>query len=293
MIVLIATCSRPELLKKTLDSLSEVIKPDCYSGTIIIENGSKNGVEELVKSYKEELKISYIFTDRPHKTNATNLALKGVGNTAVLFSDDDVIYDKNILTEYAEAVKGIDSGVFCGGPVDVSHKVEPSEFLKKYLPLSATGTNWSDDMSEVDKPIFLGSNWLAFADDIKHAGGFNSDLGPGSTNNSTGDETDMQKRLLKNAVKGRYVPGAIVKHFVPAERCTPEWAVDRISRVGASYAFMNKSSKYELLKMRIQSVIFLILRQLPFISYETKFKLDYYRSFFTGQLNVKRSRKEK
>ncbi|MDA3843613.1 MAG: glycosyltransferase [Candidatus Kapabacteria bacterium] len=293
MIVIIPTCNRPELIKRTLDSLSEVIKPDCYSGTIVIENGSKNGVEELVKSYNEKLNFSYMFTEQANKSHAMNVVLKEITDTAIFFSDDDVIYDKNLLTEYAEAVKDIDSGVFCGGPVEADYELEPSDFLKKYLPMSATGTNWPDDMSEVDKPIFLGSNWLAFANDLKVAGGFDSDLGPGTTSNSTGDETDMQRRLMRNVIKGRYVPGAIVKHFVPEERCSPEWAVDRRSRVGAAYALINKSSKYELFMMRIKTVLFMIFRKFPFISYETKFKLDCSISYLKGRLNVKRSKKEK
>ncbi|MDA3843614.1 MAG: glycosyltransferase [Candidatus Kapabacteria bacterium] len=284
MIVLIATCGRPELLKRTLDSLSDVIKPDCYTRTIIIENGSKKGIDELTESYKEKLNISYMFSEQANKSNALNVAMKEISNTAIFFSDDDIIFDKNILTEYAEAIKDIDSGIFCGGSFDVDYEVEPSDFLKKYMPLSAVGSSWPDDMSEVNRPIFLGCNWLAFADDIKHAGGFDLNFGPGAATNSTGQETNMQRRLLRKGIKGRFVPGAKVKHFVPAESCTPEWAIKRIHRVGINYGLSNQFSKYELSIMRLKTIISPIYRRIPFISDETKFKIDYYGSFYRGQL---------
>ncbi|MCK5742203.1 MAG: glycosyltransferase [Chlorobi bacterium] len=283
MIVLIATCGRPELLKRTLDSLSDVIKPDCYAGTIIIENGSKKGIEELTEAYKEKLNISYMFTEMANKSNALNVAMKDITNTAIFFSDDDVLYDKNILTEYAVAAKEIDSGSFFGGSFTVDYEAEPSDFLKKYMPPSAVGSNWPNDMSEVSRPIFLGSNWLAFADDIKLVGGFDPNFGPGSATNSTGQETNMQKRLLRKGFKGRYVPGAKVKHFVPAERSTPEWTIKRIHRVGISYGLSNQFSKYELSIMRMKTIICPFCRIIPFISYETKFKIDYYGSFYRGQ----------
>lgn len=42
----------------------------------------------------------------------------------------------------------------------------------------------------------------------------------------------MQVRLLQAGLVGRYVPGAMVWHFVPASRCSREWALTRAYRKG-------------------------------------------------------------
>ena len=42
----------------------------------------------------------------------------------------------------------------------------------------------------------------------------------------------MQKRLLENGIKGKYVPDAKVWHFVPPERCSPEFTARRAFKWG-------------------------------------------------------------
>jgi len=40
----------------------------------------------------------------------------------------------------------------------------------------------------------------------------------------------MQQRLYLAGVRSCYVPGAWVWHYVPAQRCTPSWAIQRWHR---------------------------------------------------------------
>jgi hypothetical protein len=54
--------------------------------------------------------------------------------------------------------------------------------------------------------------------------------GPGTP--ARGQETDMQSRLLARGVTGYYLPGAVVWHFVPRERCSPAWALSRAEQSG-------------------------------------------------------------
>lgn len=49
-----------------------------------------------------------------------------------------------------------------------------------------------------------------------------------------GEETRLQQKLLDKQIKGLYVPGACVKHYVPVQNCTKEWILQRASRYGAT-----------------------------------------------------------
>lgn len=124
-------------------------------------------------------------------------------------------------------------GHFFGGPFNVDQEVSPPEWLRYYLPPSAKGC-WYEDGSEIDDTFtdFLGFNWAAFASDLKLADGFDTSKGPGSATGSTGQETDMQRRLVAHGIKARYVPEARATHLVPRENSTPEWALRRSFRSG-------------------------------------------------------------
>src|SRR5690606_11322478 len=57
--------------------------------------------------------------------------------------------------------------------------------------------------------------------------GFSEYFGPG-TDLGGGDETFMQYQLRQAGVRAVSVPQARVSHYVPASRCSPEWALRRL-----------------------------------------------------------------
>ena len=127
------------------------------------------------------------------------------------------------------------TGRFFGGPTGVDYEQEPPAWLKSFLPTSALGWEWPGPGDVVNKAAFLGFNWAAFARDIRAAGGFDANRGPGSPTGSTGQETDMQRRLLAAGLSGLYVPEARVWHYIAADRCSPDWAIARNYRQGVEH----------------------------------------------------------
>ena len=231
----IATNGRPDLLRRTLESLAACIKPTLYRGTIIVENGVKAGAEEVVRSCHPSLSAQYLYQHQGNKCHALNTALEQVGEGLIFFTDDDVRIHPDTLCAYADATAKTGGGQFFGGPIGVDYDVEPPEWLSRYLPFSARGWRLDGGVQVVQKPRFLGFNWAAFAKDIRDAGGFNPSLGPGATTLATvGDEPEIQARLVRNGVRGVYIPEAVVWHYVPEERCSPKWALRRAYHMGVS-----------------------------------------------------------
>lgn len=233
--VVIATGGdRPELLRRTLDSVSKAAKPGNYARTIIIENGGDRNVETMVQSFRESLATEYIYRPEGNKSKALNEVLEIVPESLLLFLDDDVVIHGDLLMMYAEAASEREKSMFFGGPVAPDYvDGEPLPWVRPYLPPSARGLQWHD-LKKVDRPLFLGANWAAFTADLKAAGGFDPDRGPGAATGSTGQETTMQERLLARGIAGHYVPEAWVWHHVPAERCSEQWAIARSYRNGLS-----------------------------------------------------------
>jgi GT2 family glycosyltransferase len=231
MIIIIPTCQRGELLVRTLQCLVDADLPDSLKRVVVVENGKKDEAEAKVARFAGKLPVEYLYSPVGSKCAALNLALESCDGEFVVFFDDDVRIDPGCVRAYAEAAKGKSSGEFYAGKCNVDYDVPPPEWLKHYLPYSAKGWCYGETIRELNEPLALGFNWAAFADDIKKAGSFNPDIGPGRLI-SVGDETDLQKVMLDQGVKGVYLPAGLVWHHVPADRCSTEWTLERNRRMG-------------------------------------------------------------
>ena len=215
---------------------------------IVIENGGRYGAQALCSATAGKLgKPEYRFVETPNKSAALNAILPELSGHLVVFLDDDVRVDPNLLVEYAAAAGKRTEGEFYGGGLLIDYEQAPPEWLKKYLPKSATGWHPSiEDYAPLGKMHFFGANWAAFSFDLLRLGGFNAQFGPGSKMGATGQETQMQKDLVGVGVRPRYVPEAVVWHYVPKSRCSPEWAIDRARRMGVRSGHVRAGSHNDL-----------------------------------------------
>jgi GT2 family glycosyltransferase len=239
--VLIATREREALLARTLQSLSTCRLPDSYGGTIVVENGARGRTEDVVREAPASLRVRYRFEVAGNKSRALNAALATLDDACVLFLDDDVRLTEDVLELYAAAAASARAGCFFGGPVAPDYEAPPPEWLLEYLPHSATGWTLDDARQPPDKVTFLGCNWAAYVRDLRAVGGFSEQFGPGAATRSIGQESHMQRRLLAAGLKSRYVPDALVFHWVPRDRCSPAWAIERIYRDGIRSGLVRES----------------------------------------------------
>lgn len=231
MVIIIPTCQRGELLERTLQCLVDADLPDSVQRVIVVENGRKDEAEAKAARFTGRLPVEYLYTSVASKCAALNLALESCAGEFVVFFDDDVRIDPGCIRAYHDAAAGKTGGEFYAGKCNVDYDVAPPEWLKHYLPYSAKGWSYGEEIRELQEPLALGFNWAAFADDIRRAGSFNPDIGPGRMI-SIGDETDLQREMLALGIKGVYLPEALVWHHVPADRCSTEWTLERNRRMG-------------------------------------------------------------
>jgi GT2 family glycosyltransferase len=227
LVVNIATSGRSDLLERTLKSLGDCELPAGYVETVVIENGSRGGAEKVVRSAPDWLNARYMHFTRGNKSAALNAALETIADGLIFYTDDDVRLAPETLCAYSDFASRHGAGCFYGGPMNVDYDAPPPDWLRGYLPPSATGWELNQDQQGARAATFLGCNWAAFAEDLRAAGGFNVNFGPGSPTGSTGQETEMQDRLIRHGLSGVYVPAARVWHYVPQNRCTPQWALER------------------------------------------------------------------
>ncbi|MEM7787710.1 MAG: glycosyltransferase [Bacteroidota bacterium] len=244
--VVIPTHGRPSLLARTLASVAACARPSGYGGCVVVENGPPAGAAAVVAeaaATHPEAGFRYLHHARANKSAALTAALAalaasgstsgpasdpeaGVSEAAHLavFLDDDVRVSPGVLLAYAEAAAAHPKAAYFGGPVACDYEERPPEWLRSLLPMSARGLGEADAERQ---GYFLGFNWAAWAGEVASAGGFDPAYGPGSPTGARGQESDMQRRLRAAGARQVFVADAEVHHFVPVERCTPAWAVQR------------------------------------------------------------------
>ena len=230
--VVIATCGRPELLRRTLESLASARLPGSVREVLVVENGGAQGAREVVDALRDRLPIRYLLMEDGNKSRALNRALRETSADLVYFLDDDVLLEEATVESYVETAARYGPGHHFSGPLVADWEVEPPDWLKPYLPPSAAGWDKGDEEKYYDHPYFIGSNWAAFRDDMLAAGGFKEHIGPGSPTGALGDERDLQQRMLDAGNRGVYLPDARIWHHVPRASCDFEWARRRQHRTG-------------------------------------------------------------
>lgn len=233
LVVLIPTHNRLSLLERTIDSVLACIPPeDRMVRIVVVENGGKFGAEELVARKSTWVKPEYHYFSKPNKSDALNSLIATLEDSLVLFFDDDIRADTEILLHYSRAARNLRSGKFFGGGMLADYEEPPPSWLLDYLPASAKG--WHPDAESYSgvagKLAFMGCNWAAFSSDIKAAGGFNPQFGPGGSSGGTGQERAMQLALQQKGVVAEYVRDAVVWHYVPKSRCSVRWSLQRSYR---------------------------------------------------------------
>ena len=240
--VVIATHGRGDLLARTLDSVAQCRRPESFRGVIVVENGGRGAAERIVSDAPEGLAVRYVFEPAGNKSLALNRALEMIHDGLIVFLDDDVRVDPALLEVYAEAARSVGQNAFFGGPVRPDYEAPPPEWLTAFLPPSARGWSPPADGARLNaKPFFLGFNWAAFAADLRAIGGFDERLGPGSPV-GIGDESDVQRRLAAAGSRAMCVPEALVHHWVPRTRCSPEWALERAYRSGVRTGWLETAA---------------------------------------------------
>ncbi|HET8650499.1 MAG TPA: glycosyltransferase [Gemmatimonadales bacterium] len=229
-VAVIATHGRAALLERTLQSLAACDDPGVPFEVLVIENGAPAQSERICTATQYRYPLQYHFVPEPGKSGALNVALQRTAADLVIFLDDDIRLEPATLRVYVEAANRYGRGHFFGGAVAADYESPPPDWLVPHLPASVCGWDLGREQAPPN-PEFLGANWAAFREELLAAGGFALDFGPGPGVRAVGQETEMQRRLRRAGVRGIFLPGARIWHYVPAERCTADWALDRRFRV--------------------------------------------------------------
>jgi GT2 family glycosyltransferase len=190
---------------------------------VVVLNNCTDDTATVVRRLARQLPVVAVDEPRQGLSRARNTGLRAAGGRLVVFTDDDVSPCRDWVATYWQAYLGDPRGSYFGGRLVPDYEAGPPE--PDLLPLASfpiTGLDWGPrPRTLASHERFLGANWACPAEALRRAGEFDVRLGLDASlgRRRVGEEWDMMERLRGLGLQPRYLPEAVVRHFVPRHKC--------------------------------------------------------------------------
>lgn len=236
--VLLATYKRAEILLQTLESFCLLNTGTLEWEILVVDNADDERTRQLIEKYRDKLPIRYLLETKRGKNNALNKAIPGAKGTLIVFTDDDIIAERNWLFEMWEGAKRWPDCSIFGGRI--LPKFPPGKIpIPREHPFFS-GAYAVLDLKRDEGPYRAQDVWgsnMAIRSEVFHRGWrFNPAIGPKGDNYIMGSETELTKRLEKAGFHSIYLPRSLVYHQIRPEQMKLEWIYGRAFRSGRSQA---------------------------------------------------------
>lgn len=236
--ILICTYNRALSLDKTLQSLMEMdVPPGASVRLIIVDNNSSDDTRRVVEKWQEAgpLPVKYFFEPKQGKSNALNAGIGLLGADAVAFTDDDVFVDGRYAAAVLDAL-GRYPDVRCfGGRVMAVYPERLPEWLDLDGSMAFLRSTFVDrEDGEIEcaygdgtiSSVPGGCNMFFRRSAIEKNGQFRTDLGPMGRSLGFSEDTEYCQRMSGKGERFMYIPGAVIRHPLHAERLDKGYLVN-------------------------------------------------------------------
>jgi len=223
----ICTRNRVKELARTLDALEEQHANAPWE-ILVVDNASTDDTRRMLEQRAGRSRVPFQIASESRRGIAfgRNRALEAARGDAIVFVDDDAVPRHGWLQAHVSAFN--DSKVVgTGGRIlPVLPKSTPYWYERIVSDGNGGPTSRFDfgeqpgDITEGDGQMFpFAANMGMRRDTALEAGGFRTDLGWG-VEWLPGEETELMRRLWRRGGRVRYVPDAVVDHYILESRAT-------------------------------------------------------------------------
>lgn len=222
--VAICTWNRCELLRQTLQAMTRLQRDDIEWELVIVDNNCTDGTAAVIASFAGALPIRVVREATPGLSAARNAAIAVARGRHIVWTDDDVLVDEAWLTVYSRAFKRWPGVAVFGGPIEPWFEGAPPDWLTRVFGTVATAFAARDlgsEELELQAPNKLpyGAN-MAFLTSAQREVLYDTRLGVRPSGHLSGEESAVIAEVLRRGGRGRWIPTAKVRHFIPKSRQT-------------------------------------------------------------------------
>lgn len=247
--VIIATFNGELVLPKTLQALSLVDRPREGVEFIIVDNASTDGTSDVLREFSQILPLTILFEPRQGKAHAIHKGIQHSSGELIVFSDNDVIPDKDWLISFSTiAQTKTDFAVFLG-QVRPYWTNKAKHWLEKLADdgkvAGCTPINLRS--GEVDPHFAKGAN-ICVRRSVINTVSFRNDLWVAGESSAGGEDTDFVKNARESGFRIWFISEALVLHIVKPYEMTVKGICMRSFRIGRSIAALDGAKQVECTK---------------------------------------------
>lgn len=238
MTVLFASYNGEATLERMLNAFCDLIIPHGGFKIVAVDNASTDRTKDIILAYTEALPLTYLYEQKQGKNHALNKGLKYVEGDLAVFTDDDIIPEKDWLQVMRQVADDNPEYAIFGGTIKPMWGKPPSPwntFSAQIMAVcyAATDPHWPT--GEISAGDIWGPNMMLRNSIIKKGHLFDTIVGPdGSTIYAMGSESELTKRLESIGYKCFHINNSIVHHIIPERFMSKKMMFQRAQRYGRS-----------------------------------------------------------
>lgn len=239
--VIFATHNGKDTLPRMLDSFTRLRPPQDGWKLLAVNNGSTDNTLEILEGFVGKLPLSIINHDIRGKNHALNSAIEHVDGDMIVFTDDDVIVDQDLLANYEIATNRIQDFHVFGGKILPIFPYSIPAWFPEDLPFHSIFGYTRENQSEgpVNPMRILGANMCVRKSVFDAGHRFDVNIGPNMGQYIMGSETEFTVRLSKLGYKSWHASTCLVHHIVRDYQFDPCWIIKRANRAGRGRFWMD------------------------------------------------------
>lgn len=206
--VVIPTHNRRNVLTRALKALFTQSYPVDNYEVIVVDDGSTDDTSGYLATVKAPCEFSYYKQPKSGAAAARNLGVKKAKGELILFIDDDIVADGNLIAEHVKAHVRPHLAVL--GYTPVSPEVKENFVVGHYI------NRWNRLFAELEKDpqnvrfsYFMTGNISVLKEDLERVGLFDESIATYSF-----EDTEMGYRLSQAGVKLVFNKKAIAYHLI-------------------------------------------------------------------------------
>jgi glucosyl-dolichyl phosphate glucuronosyltransferase len=225
--VAICTWNRSRLLTQTLEHFKRmVIPPELPWEILVVDNGSTDSTRAVLASFSNSLPIRSLHQPISGHSRSRNLAIEHANSDLMIWTDDDVLVEKDWLVAYVAGAAKYPEAAFFGGPIAPVFENGSPDWLQATWPKCSPAFA-ARDLGETEANIPpakfpYGANF-AVRTSLQKTFLFDVSLGRQASSMLGEDEIDLFRRLIQAGHHGVWLPAPKLKHFITADRSTAEY----------------------------------------------------------------------
>jgi glucosyl-dolichyl phosphate glucuronosyltransferase len=222
--VAICTWNRADMLRQTLSRMCELVSPsDAAWELLVVDNNCTDATADVIRSFSDRLPLRVIEEHTPGVSHARNRVLQEASGDFILWTDDDVLVDRDWLASFVQAIHRYPDAAAYGGPIEPWFLEAPDAELCAAFPVLVDGFCALDHRRDAgplsDRDDLWGAN-MAIRRDAVQGLRFNTAFGPTPTSPAGGDEVDFLRQIRSRGGVIVWCPEMRVKHCVTPSRAT-------------------------------------------------------------------------